>query len=478
LAIDWQEVSFENIRNKKINGTWHELIDKLNLKKRQRHKEQLIDKYDYFFEPKGFGGELERDALTGEEFLENEKKVSYLNEVSGKKESIKPYTEQQIRLGKILKQAKYWISSDEKLAFINERYQVETCNMGIINYFLPEDELANCESKLRDAKGKVRVLNINQTNFLDTKKGINNIYGFNLYGGNDFPADNDGSPLTFDEFAGDGDFKRLGFLRMDVDNLGIIFSKGFTDEKCTFSRYSSLSRSLDYFFKGYINTIWKKEKYNKSTFIIYSGGDDLFLVGRWDKLIEIAEEIREQFSLWTCQNPNLSISGGVAVVPDKFPVLKAAQEAAIAEHAAKNHKLKNDGKEKNSFTLLNVPLNWDAEYPLVKDLKNTIKNFLEHNKLPNSFVSKLQSHFANARIKNGEITKLNVLWLMAYDFARLADSMKKADTDARQFVLDIKDWIFTNQYPGLTQNISKYHVFELINLATRWAELELRTNKK
>lgn len=265
---------------------------------------------------------------------------------------------------------------------------------------------------------------------------------------------------------------------MDVDNLGMIFSKGFTDEKCTFSRYSALSRSLDYFFKGFINTIWQKEEFCNSTFIIYSGGDDLFLVGRWDKIIEMAEEIRKQFGKWTCKNPYMSISGGVAVVPDKFPVLKAAQQAANAEHDAKNHQLKQEGKDKNAFTLLNVPLNWNVEYPLVKKLKNTIKDFLEQNKLPRSFSSKLQAHFANARVKNGEITKLNVLWLMAYDFTRLADSIKKSDPDARQFVLDVKEWVFNNHHPELVENTSKYHVIELINLATRWAELELRTNKK
>ena len=118
------------------------------------------------------------------------------------------------------------------------------------------------------------------------------------------------------------------------------------------------------------------------------------------------------------------------------------------------------------------------EYPLVKNMKNSIKNLLEENLLPRSFVSKLQAHFANARIKNGEITKLNVLWMMAYDFTRLADSLKKEDYVARQFIMDVKGWIFTNKHPLLDKDISKYHVFELINLATRWAELELRTNKK
>lgn len=323
----------------------------------------------------------------------------------------------------------------------------------------------------------MRILNLNNLNFLDTQNGINNIFGFNLYGGNKYPTDDKGDPLSFDKFAGDGDFKRLGYLRMDVDNLGAAFIGGFTDEKRTFSRYSTLSRSLDYFFKGFINSIWEKEKYNQSTFIIYSGGDDLFLVGRWDILLEMAEEIREKFREWTCHNPRLTISGGVAVVDEKFPVLKASQMAGDAESGAKEHVIEESSKKlKNAFSVLGMPLNWDTEYYWVKNMKNNLKILLDSDEIPRSFISKFYSHFANAKIENHKITQLSVLWLMAYDFSRMANSVKKEKTDARNFIHNVKDWIFTNKHPEL--QTTQYHLFELINLAVRWAELELRTIKK
>ncbi len=476
LAMETEEVTIDSIKNKTIHENWKNLTEKLNRQKRQRFKKQLVEKYDYFFEPTGEGAELERDAFTGEEFLENEKKIS-LKDTTGVKQVIKPYTEQQIRLGQLLKKADHWISADEELGIIDRKVAVEICELGIYHYFLTEKDLKNYRSRSHDYKGKIRIFNVNDTNFLDLENGINNIFGFTLYGGNKYPTDDKGEPLSFDKLAGEGDLKRLGFLRMDVDNLGAIFASGFTDEKRTFSRYSSLSRSLDYFFKGFINTIWEKEEYNRSTFIIYSGGDDLFLVGRWDVLLEMAEEIREKFREWTCHNPKLTISGGVAVVDEKFPVLKASQMAGDAEEDAKEHDIPNSsGKPKNAFTVLSMPLNWDTEYFWVKKLKNTVKEYLESGRLSRSFASKLHSHFANARIENHKITRLNVLWLMAYDFSRIAGAVKKSDEEAKSFVHDVKNWIFTNEHPEL--KTTNYHVFELINLAVRWAELELRTNKE
>ena len=82
--------------------------------------------------------------------------------------------------------------------------------------------------------------------------GINNIYGLEFYGGNEI---GEKEMPTFEDMcnkhiAKDA-FKRLGVLRMDVDNLGQIFQQGILPERATLSRYAALSRSFDYFFSGY-----------------------------------------------------------------------------------------------------------------------------------------------------------------------------------------------------------------------------------
>ena len=91
---------------------------------------------------------------------------------------------------------------------------------------------------------------------------------------------------------------RLGVLRMDVDNLGTVFQKGLA-QRATISRVSTLSFNLSLFFEGWINAFLKRENFQNRTYLIYSGGDDLFLVGSWDKIIEAAYEIRKAFGRYT-----------------------------------------------------------------------------------------------------------------------------------------------------------------------------------
>ncbi len=40
--------------------------------------------------------------------------------------------------------------------------------------------------------------------------------------------------------------------------------------------------------------------------IIYSGGDDLFIVGKWDVVLQMAHTIQKEFANWVCHNPSLT----------------------------------------------------------------------------------------------------------------------------------------------------------------------------
>ena len=154
---------------------------------------------------------------------------------------------------------------------------------------------------------------------------------------------------------------RLGVLRADVDNLGAAFISGFINSKnssdpakyATFSRYADLSRDMVMFFKLAVNKICQgsldgmddknylsfnmfginKGKLRK-IHIVYSGGDDMFLVGAWDDLIELAVDIRRAFSRFT--NNKLSFSAGMALFSPAYPISKMAELTGMLEDAAKN----------------------------------------------------------------------------------------------------------------------------------------------
>ncbi|WP_455130058.1 type III-A CRISPR-associated protein Cas10/Csm1, partial [Pseudoramibacter alactolyticus] len=104
---------------------------------------------------------------------------------------------------------------------------------------------------------------------------------------------------TFEAFAKQAQgIRRIAVLRADVDNLGHSFVAGFDDPAnqnryVTLSRTATLSRQLSLFFKFYINKILESPQFSltdarpekRAATIVYSGGDDVFIVGAWDQVI-------------------------------------------------------------------------------------------------------------------------------------------------------------------------------------------------
>ena len=322
------------------------------------------------------------------------------------------------------------------------------------------------------------------------QKGIENIYGFTFYGGNKYPVSKwNETPKTFEEISGveftdaKKDVRafapglvRMGVLRMDVDNLGAIFRRGLSPDKCSFSRYSVLSRSLDYFFSGYINKIWESnDNYKNYTQIIYSGGDDLFIVGKWDIVIEMANEIYIKFKEWTCDNPDITLSGGISFVYPKFPILKAAEMSADEEKNAKNHKYIET--EKNAISIFGYAFNWEYELKYLIKLKNTIKELLEkENGMPQGFPSDIYNLMQQANLfynkeKNKYVIQnYQVIWLTAYNFKRALQRNK--DELFAKFLTEWVEKIFTGQITEIKE--TKYHALQYLAIAARWAGMENR----
>lgn len=175
----------------------------------------------------------------------------------------------------------------------------------------------------------------------------------------------------------DKGIKRLGVLRADVDNLGAAFIGGFISEGSdrfkygTLSRYADLSRDLAMFFKVAVNkmaqgdvqgfgtsvmpfTIWaNKQVTTRKIHVIYSGGDDVFLVGAWDELLELAIDIREKLAEVT--DNKITMSAGLALFAPSYPISQMAMITGLLESVAKD----NDGKD--SIALFGFETNSNGE---------------------------------------------------------------------------------------------------------------------
>jgi CRISPR-associated protein Csm1 len=152
--------------------------------------------------------------------------------------------------------------------------------------------------------------------------------------------------------------RRLGVLRMDVDNLGTLFSEGFGDS-ATLARVMALSFTIGLFFEGWVAE--RAQRINEEQppergdilYSIYSGGDDLFFVGAWDAVVELAREIRVDLTRFAGGHPAIHASAGLALVGGKYPLYQAAADAGGAEHAAKQH------PGKDAVTFLGQTLSWE-----------------------------------------------------------------------------------------------------------------------
>lgn len=486
----------------KITNAWSELNKLISSKKSKRLTANDNIKEEFFKEFVETGGTKteDRDHITNEEFKEQDNDRDYHFELL-----VRKITNQQCELGRDLRSADYWVFAKNNIGgqftisdpLGNKHYFKETGGKNLKTFNKPEVEdyptVFYGGNEVPCFKAE-RLDELNKANEAERKS--NSLLKHDPYELGDI------KPFEF--LVGDGDLSRMAILRMDVDDLGSIFSEniGVNNGKKNICRYSTTSKSLDIFFKGYLNTL--RKKYDDTISIIYSGGDDLFIVGKWNHVFELAEKINSEFQKWSCQN--LTISGGIVLVPPKFPIMQSARLAAVAENKAKDHCIiEKDGikTKKNAICIFDIPLHWEVEFSIVKKLYDEILPLIQSDSLSMSFINKIMK-FAETqklyskllkyedKIKNNAVLhsseirevenlkKMNLLrwkWNMAYDLTRFSENKSSAKTEkAEDFVKTVMKNSFANSFDNTPiSSKSNYSFLELLQIACRWVELDKRT---
>jgi CRISPR-associated protein Csm1 len=176
------------------------------------------------------------------------------------------------------------------------------------------------------------------------------------------------------EFANESKgIQRVGYLRMDVDRLSQIFSKGL-GQLHTLPRVAGLSRQMSYFFKVYLKSLADDRQRNfldhqpslgfqvlpqpnpeklarKNLLFIYAGGDDLFISGAWDEVVNFAFDVYQSFRAYIGNHPDITLSAGITIADDKFPLYQAAEQAGKLEDKAKDN-------DRDSLAMFGEVLHW------------------------------------------------------------------------------------------------------------------------
>jgi CRISPR-associated protein Csm1 len=302
--------------------------------------------------------------------------------------------------------------------------------------------------------------------------------------------DEEGAALDFDGLARASEgVERLGVLRMDVDDLGEVLRTGLPEEEASFSRITNLSRSLSYFFGGHLSVVLSTPQWQGKAQIIYSGGDDLFIVGAWSSIPHLAREIRNRFERFVCGNERWGLSGGIAVVRTRTPVAATADVSGEKEQRAKHYKGRADGKSKDAVCFLGEVLSWrdiDVVAAMTRELCELLVTDNAHGTmhLARSMLYRLADIAVNYRearraleSRPGQARPIAAVeeaarrgrwaWTAAYTVARASGS-----ANLRRRLDDFAKALPTRTWAGLS---SDRDLIWLLAPAVRWADLLTRT---
>ena len=252
--------------------------------------------------------------------------------------------------------------------------------------------------------------------------------------------------------------KWLGVLRMDVDNLGGLFRDGL-GESATISRMSTLSESVRLFFEGYIPKLCRDYHANHTPEIlelIYAGGDDLFLVGGWNALPQIARQIRDEFRAFV-GGAHVTLSGGIAIDHKKYPLYQLASDAGDAlDNGAKRLRI-----EKDALSFLQKPMAWEDFNRVDEWHKRLFSAASAEKPLPRSFLTRL-SEIHNLYDSDRE-NQRKWAWRLIYHLSRA----KQMYNNHKVLIDDLRRTLVVN-------HSAEGELLRFLRVVVRWTTLRTR----
>ena len=271
----------------------------------------------------------------------------------------------------------------------------------------------------------------------------------------------------------DGDFtwianqsegdKKLAALKLDIDNLGTLFM-GKTE-----SDYNKLSQEIkDFFDEGLLQLI-KDEKLQQYIYVVFSGGDDCFLIGSWNRILEFAIILRKRFADFQKElrkqirfedDKEITFSAGIKVFAPHYPMLQMADEVEESLDTSKHHKYIENGvkKEKNSVTIFGKTLSWE-EFEKTKALSETFYNLITYRDETKSLLKIFRLVYPNEN-------ELPRVWRLKYFLRR---NIQVKNRDIIKPIFDDYEQALLFSYLNINSKNPNIHL-----VASRWAELLMK----
>ena len=312
---------------------------------------------------------------------------------------------------------------------------------------------------------------------------------------------------------------RYGVLRMDVDDLGTLFSSTERLENPSLPRRSALSAALDLFFEGWLNHLceqaaqeWQGRagqvtddrdagQRRKLPYVIYAGGDDLFIVGPWDVLPVVGWHVRRNLASYVLRGyvdrkpelryPPITVSAGIFAETAKFPLYQAAEQAREALNAAKRRQARRTVRGetelatvKDAVDFLDTTVSWE-EFLRAEELALRLAEMIDRgvprnggapDRAPHALIQLLAAvarEYAAAGGAESEKRLAYGRWmpLLAYGLRRMVDRVPVAKRELREQMMGLAgDALDLTRAEGAAQ----WHTIRFLGLPVRWAEFLIR----
>ncbi len=141
------------------------------------------------------------------------------------------------------------------------------------------------------------------------------------------PLAEDRQIKSFDQLAlaSEGSHE-IGYLRLDLDGMGSLIR----DKADRFSVLSTISQLISFVMEGVVEQLVRNSSSQitgrsfKNLYLIYSGGDDLLLVGPWNEVVEFADVLKTKISaFFKTRKPTMTCA--LLVEDPKTPVKVATE---------------------------------------------------------------------------------------------------------------------------------------------------------
>ncbi|MBI5185783.1 MAG: type III-A CRISPR-associated protein Cas10/Csm1 [Nitrospinae bacterium] len=296
----------------------------------------------------------------------------------------------------------------------------------------------------------------------------------------------------------------LGVLKVDMDNLGFIFSKGFENpsklekknesgkplreiDRKTASRFLTMSRMIELFFSGWMKEIMDKNREEeiiselkrsgkidvdrfakyigespvdfKNIYTVYSSGDDMVLVGPWETMIVFSIFLNMRFRKFTSNNKHITLSAGLSFVKPKHPIASAIRQAEELLE-----KSKREGKDR--ITFFGTTVEWEKLPDLVNFFLFLNEKLMDKDsKIKTGFAHRLFEYhrMALSFFEEGKIEGLKYLSALSYDMGR---NLIKRDAQGK-IIRGMEEYIALQ--PLINDSPNKISLISKVKIPLFWA---------